>query len=122
MSPGPAKRKKEKYPGDKCFLCLVLGSMVVMVSSPPSPLHCHCHQSIHDPPHEQLLMRLGMGSVVWGCSVLPVPCPLSLFVVLCLLFLVVCHWLSFILGGCGLYCMASVAVVRIRLEHSKRNS
>jgi hypothetical protein len=96
MSPGPAKRKKEKYPGDKCLLCLVLGSVVVMVSSPPSPLHCYCHQSTCDPPHEQLLMRLGQ-VVLFGAAVyclLPVPC-------LCLLFFVCCSW--FVVVLCSLF-------------------
>jgi hypothetical protein len=31
VSPGPEKRKKEKYPGDKCLLGLVLGSVVVVI-------------------------------------------------------------------------------------------
>jgi hypothetical protein len=76
-------------------------------------------RSTHERAHE----AGAGGGVIWCCSVSPVPCPLSsshpvlplsfcpfgLFVclLLCLLcyppFLVICRWLSFVLGRCGLY-------------------
>ena len=43
-------------PSSPCHRCLVLLLIVAAAG------HCHCH-SIHDPPHEQLLMGLEVGGV-----------------------------------------------------------
>jgi hypothetical protein len=50
MSPGPEKRKQEKYPGDKCLLGQVVVSVVV-VSSPivVIPLSCRRPPSLSSP-------------------------------------------------------------------------
>jgi hypothetical protein len=131
-SPGPEKRKKGKYPGDRCLLGLgVVSSRLVVVilplfivvvppgcccppllSSSLSPPRCHhyplshhcppslhhccppslhshcppslwCRQSTCDPPHKQLLVRLGVGGVLHHQSspcVIVVPCHCSFVV------------------------------------------